>query len=168
MQGLWLPYGAATTCRGTAPPLAKPELRAFDAKTGEKVWSFGTLTGTVAAPITYELDGQQYVAVSVGGAVPGGDYYAPNYSRLLVFSLNGKATLPPTVEYTPRPLDPPANTASAEGGKAGEQRYTQYCSQCHGDTDRLGERTSRTSRARLCCPMHRYDKVRLQPAQNRE
>src|SRR6185436_10638313 len=96
---------------GPHPP-AKPELRAFDAKTGEKLWSFGTQTGIVAAPITYELDGQQYVAVSVGGAVPGGDYYAPNYSRLLVFGLNGKATLPATTPYTPRPLDPPASTAS--------------------------------------------------------
>jgi quinohemoprotein ethanol dehydrogenase len=117
---------------GAHPP-AKPELRAFDAKTGEKLWSFGTQTGILAAPITYELDGQQYVAVSVGGAVPGGDYYAPNYSRLLVFGLNGKATLPATTPYTPRPLDPPASTASADVVKAGEETYGKYCSQCHGD-----------------------------------
>jgi alcohol dehydrogenase (cytochrome c)/quinohemoprotein ethanol dehydrogenase len=114
-------------------PKANPELRAFDAKTGEKLWSFGTQTGIVAAPITYELDGQQYVAVSVGGAVPGGDYYAPNYSRLLVFNLNGKATPPPAMEYTPRPLDPPASTATPQVVKAGEEHYGKYCSQCHGD-----------------------------------
>ena len=88
-------------------------MRAFDAKTGEKLWSFPAQTAVLAAPISYEIDGQQYVAVSVGGNVPGG-YYAPNYSRLLVFSLNGKATLPPTKEYMPRPLDPPAATATAE------------------------------------------------------
>jgi quinohemoprotein ethanol dehydrogenase len=111
-----------------------PELRAFDAKTGEKLWSFGVQTAIVAAPITYELDGQQYVAVSVGGAVQGGDYYAPNYSRLLVFALNGKATLPAKQDYTPRPLDPPASTASAEVVKAGEERYGKFCSQCHGDS----------------------------------
>jgi len=110
-----------------------PELRAFDAKTGEKLWSFGTQTAVVAAPITYELDGRQYVAVSVGGAVQGGDYYAPNYSRLLVFALNGKATLPPKAEYTPRPLDPPPSTASAEVVRTGEATYGKFCSQCHGD-----------------------------------
>jgi quinohemoprotein ethanol dehydrogenase len=108
------------------------ELRAFDAKTGEKLWSFPAQTAVLAAPITYEVDGQQYVAVSVGGNVPGG-YYAPNYSRLLVFSLNGKATLPPTKEYVPRPLDPPAATATAEVVQAGQDRYAKYCAACHGD-----------------------------------
>ena len=129
------PRGAAAQATNALPagPEASPELRAFDAKTGEKLWSFGTKTGIVAAPITYELDGKQYVAVSVGGAVPGGDYYAPNYSRLLVFSLDGKATLPATVEYTPRPLDPPPHTASDDVVKTGEARYGQFCSQCHGD-----------------------------------
>jgi quinohemoprotein ethanol dehydrogenase len=109
-----------------------PEIRAFDAKTGEKLWSFPTQTAVVAAPITFEVEGQQYVAVSVGGNVPGG-YYAPNYSRLLVFTLNGAATLPPTKEYTPRPLDPPANAATAEVVKMGEERYAKYCAACHGD-----------------------------------
>ena len=60
------------------------ELRAYDAKSGEQLWSFAAQTAVLAPPISYELDGKQYVAVSVGGAVPGG-YYAPNYSRLLVF-----------------------------------------------------------------------------------
>jgi alcohol dehydrogenase (cytochrome c)/quinohemoprotein ethanol dehydrogenase len=86
----------------------------------------------LAAPITYEVDGQQYVAVSVGGNVPGG-YYAPNYSRLLVFALNGKATLPPTKEYVPRPLNPPPATAPAELVQTGQERYAKYCSACHGD-----------------------------------
>jgi alcohol dehydrogenase (cytochrome c)/quinohemoprotein ethanol dehydrogenase len=108
------------------------EVRAYDAKTGEKLWSFKTQTGAVAAPITYELDGEQYVAVSVGGNTLGG-YYAPNYSRMLVFGLSGNVQLPPTQEYTPPPLDPPASTASEEEVKAGGERYAQYCAACHGD-----------------------------------
>ena len=109
-----------------------PEFRAFDARTGEKLWSSNTETGMMAPPITYELDGKQYVAASVGGA-PTGGYYAPNYSRMLVFSLGGKAVLPPAQPYTPPPLDPPPETASPAVVKAGGQHYAQYCAACHGD-----------------------------------
>ena len=108
------------------------EFRAFDAKTGEKLWSAKTQTAVIAGPITYEVDGQQYVAASVGGNTLGG-YYAPNYSRLLVFALNGSVQLPPTKEFTPRPLAPPPATASAEDVQAGKERYARYCSTCHGE-----------------------------------
>jgi len=108
------------------------EVRAYDAKTGEKLWSFKTETGVVAPPISFELDGQQYVAISVGGNALGG-YYAPNYSRMLVFGLGGNVKLPPAEPYTPPPLDPPPATASPEQVKAGEQTYAKYCAACHGD-----------------------------------
>jgi quinohemoprotein ethanol dehydrogenase len=108
------------------------EIRAYDAKTGDKLWSFKTETGVVAAPISFELDGQQYVAISVGGNTMGG-YYAPNYSRMLVFGLGGTVQLPPTVPYTPPPLDPPPATASAQEVKAGSDKYSEFCAQCHGD-----------------------------------
>ena len=108
------------------------EFRAYDARTGEKLWSMQAQTGVMAGAISYELDGQQYIAVSVGGDQTGG-YYAPNYSRLLVFALNGKAQLPPMQEYTPRPLAPPPATAAAEVVQAGHDKYSQYCAACHGE-----------------------------------
>lgn len=52
-------------------------LKAFDAKTGKELWKFQTGSGVVGCPITWEMDGEQYVAVPSGwgGAVPlwGGD-----------------------------------------------------------------------------------------------
>jgi alcohol dehydrogenase (cytochrome c)/quinohemoprotein ethanol dehydrogenase len=108
------------------------EFRAFDSKTGEKLWRIETQTSSQAAPITYEVDGTQYVAVSVGGAAEGG-YFAPNYSRLLVFKLGGTVTLPPTKDYTPPPIDPPANFGTAEVVKTGLEDYGKYCAACHGD-----------------------------------
>ena len=111
---------------------ASQEFRAYDAQNGQKLWSFKAQTGVQAGPITYELDGQQYVAVSVGGVTLGG-YYAPNYSRMLVFSLNGKTQLPPAEQYTPPPLDPPALTASPDIVQAGRAKYGQYCAACHGE-----------------------------------
>ncbi|WP_034410413.1 methanol/ethanol family PQQ-dependent dehydrogenase [Derxia gummosa] len=52
-------------------------LKALDAKTGRELWKFNTGAGIVAAPITWEQDGEQYVGIhsGYGGAVPlwGGD-----------------------------------------------------------------------------------------------
>jgi PQQ-dependent dehydrogenase (methanol/ethanol family) len=107
-------------------------LTAYDAKTGAKLWNFDAKTAVFAAPITFELDGVQYVAASVGGALQGADYFAPTHARMLVFALGGKAVLPEPEPYTPPPLNPPASTASAEVIAHGGELYTQYCSVCHG------------------------------------
>lgn len=39
----------------------------FDAKTGKRVWRFQLGAGVNAPPVTYEVNGQQYVAVAAGG-----------------------------------------------------------------------------------------------------
>jgi alcohol dehydrogenase (cytochrome c)/quinohemoprotein ethanol dehydrogenase len=112
---------------------AGKELHAYDAKTGQQLWSFNAQTSVFAGPITYELDGKQYIAASVGGnAAQSGGYYAPGYSRMLVLAIGGKATLPPNAPYTPPALDPPPVTASADVLKHGGELYNQYCSVCHG------------------------------------
>lgn len=108
------------------------EVRAFDAKSGGKLWSAKVQTASLAPPITYELDGQQYVAFSVGGNTMGG-YYAPNYSRMLVFSLKGNVQLPPEQKFTPLPLDPPTSTATADVIESGSKKYAEYCAPCHGE-----------------------------------
>jgi len=71
--------------------------------------------------------------VSVGGVVQGGDYYAPNHSRMLVYTLGGTAHLPTPQPYTPRALLPPPATASAAQVRQGEQLYARNCAACHGD-----------------------------------
>jgi PQQ-dependent dehydrogenase (methanol/ethanol family) len=106
-------------------------LSAYDAKTGTKLWSFDAKTAIFAAPISYSVDGVQYIAASVGGAGQGG-YFAPTNARMLVFTLGGKATLPEPAPYTPPPLNPPPSTASAEVIAHGSAAYTQFCSVCHG------------------------------------
>ncbi len=108
------------------------EFRAYDTRTGEKLWSFDTQTGVVASPITFGMDGKQYVAVSVG-INQAGNYYAPNYSRLLVFTLGGDATLPQPISFTPPQLNPPALTATAAEVATGGELYNSHCSLCHGN-----------------------------------
>lgn len=108
------------------------EFRAFNAVTGEKLWQMDVQTASLAPPISFEVYGKQHVAVIVGGS-SAGSYYAPNYSRLLVFNMEGKQILPPTTTYTPPPLNPPELMASAEDVTAGDGHYHQFCSVCHGN-----------------------------------
>ena len=106
-------------------------LSAYEAKTGTKLWSFDAKTAVFAAPISFQLDGVEYIAASVGGAGQGG-YFAPTHARMLVFALGAKAVLPEPQPYSPPPLNPPPSTASAEVIAHGGAVYTQFCSVCHG------------------------------------
>ncbi|MGH8810307.1 MAG: c-type cytochrome, partial [Noviherbaspirillum sp.] len=98
-------------------------------------------TGIVAGPISYALDGQQYVAVMAGwgGVAPliGGDAAnAPgvrNISRLLVFKLDGKAQLSaPPAQAQAAARIPAAVDAPAETIAKGKELYHMNCSMCHG------------------------------------
>lgn len=115
---------------------------AYDSASGKNLWSFEAQTGVVAAPMTYSIDGQQYVAVLAGWggawAITAGvlsDMSGPvrNISRLLVFKLGGKAKLPAMPAADDLPLDPPALTAAADVVKTGATFYGRYCTVCHGD-----------------------------------
>ena len=68
---LW--SGVMTTAGGLVF-LGTPEghLKALDDETGEVLWQFQTGSGIVGQPVTWEMDGEQYVAVASGwgGAVP--------------------------------------------------------------------------------------------------
>ncbi|WP_084420860.1 PQQ-dependent dehydrogenase, methanol/ethanol family [Henriciella litoralis] len=111
---------------------ASGEFRAYDAATGDQLWSYPIQTGAIAAPMTYEIDGEQYVAIVTGW---GGVYgllsgVVQNHSRLLVFKLNGEATLPEPTE-TARVLDPPVMEVDPAKVARGGQLYGRYCVVCH-------------------------------------
>jgi quinohemoprotein ethanol dehydrogenase len=118
------------------------QFEAFRANTGEKIWSASTQSGITAGPISYTVNGEQYVAVLAGwgGVLPlaAGEValQSPrlmNVPRMLAFKLGGKASLPPAPEVRPRVLSPPPATASPATVKKGEELYQRYCSGCHGD-----------------------------------
>lgn len=111
--------------------LPKQEFAAYRATDGEKLWSFNTKTAVFPGAISYELDGEQYIAIAVGGPVQGG-YYAPNGARLLVFKLGGNMVLPDLPEFTQRPIDPPPQFASAEVIARGAAVFDAQCMLCHG------------------------------------
>jgi alcohol dehydrogenase (cytochrome c) len=67
-------WGGALTTHGNLVFTGTPEgyLKAFDAKTGAELWKFQTGSGVIGSPITWEMDGEQYLGVvsGWGGAVP--------------------------------------------------------------------------------------------------
>ena len=56
--------------------LESSKFRAFDKKTGNVVWEFDLPAKSSAAPITYMLDGKQYIVVAIGGADQADEYVA--------------------------------------------------------------------------------------------
>ena len=106
-------------------------LVAYRADNGEKLWSMYAQTGIVAGPVTYAIEGEQYVAV-VAGSRSAGNYYAPNYSRLLVFRLGATAQLPPEVAPPPLALNPPPQFGTEQTIEQGERLYDRFCGTCHG------------------------------------
>jgi len=121
---------------------ADAHFAAYNASTGERVWKYFTQTGIVAAPISYELDGEQYIAVAsgwggsyvlgFGGVFPTGSQ--ANVGKVMVFKLGAKSQLPELPEQATASQTVPALLdVSEEVIAKGAQAYANTCTLCHGD-----------------------------------
>jgi quinohemoprotein ethanol dehydrogenase len=114
---------------------------AYDTEDGAELWKFFTQTGVVAAPIAYEIDGEQYVTVATGwggayaliagGVVPTGS--EAKVGRILTFKLGAAGELPPIDAPQQAIAPPPASTAAPETIAAGAIAYAANCTVCHGE-----------------------------------
>ena len=116
---------------------------AFAAGTGKKLWSFDAQSGIMAAPVSYAVNGRQYVtvlagfggAMGMGGgeAMWGNDGPRRNKSRVLTFALDGQApALPALPKLVRPPLAPPPAFGDAAMIEAGRKRFLNTCMACHG------------------------------------
>ena len=121
---------------------AAGNFEAYRADTGEKLWSRPGQTGIMAGPVSYTVKGEQYVAVLAGwggvfplatGEISFKSGKVRNVSRMLVFKLGGKATLPPLPDMEPAILNPPPLKATPATLQKGQLLFQTYCSACHGD-----------------------------------
>ena len=113
---------------------------AYDAATGDKLWSWDVKSGAASGPGTYAIDGEQYVTITTGW----GSSYAlsagfafekklpPVVGKVVTFKLGGTATIPdvdaPLIERTPR-----AEGFGSEAQLAsGLVDYARNCTVCHG------------------------------------
>ncbi|MFT4937548.1 MAG: quinohemoprotein ethanol dehydrogenase [Paraglaciecola sp.] len=120
---------------------ADAHFAAYDALTGKRKWRFYTQTGVVAAPITYQLDGEQFVAIAAGwgggyvlfagGVFPTGS--KAKVGRVMVFKLGADGVLPavPETDFV-SPVIPALLDVSDEIVAKGKRNYANNCMTCHG------------------------------------
>ena len=118
------------------------EFAAYAADTGKKLWSAQTGSAVNAVPVTFKVNGEQYVIVPVGwgGAfrlwspstmmVTPTSKYGP--SRLVAFKLGGRQPFPLPAIQVPEVPHPPAQTYTAEQVKQGAALADDHgCTDCH-------------------------------------
>ncbi|MCK5769257.1 PQQ-dependent dehydrogenase, methanol/ethanol family [Algiphilus sp.] len=122
---------------------ADGQLQAHDAGTGEALWAYDMGVGTQAAPMTFSVDGRQYVAILAGwggsqmllgslGAQHGW-VGREHPRRLLVFALDGDAELPESpAPGRPEPLPGSDFVVDAAKAEQGKKVFGRLCVICHG------------------------------------
>jgi len=120
-------------------------LIAYNAKTGDEVWSFATDAGANAPSITYEIDGEQYISIFAAGNSLVGTKHG---DKVYTFKLNGtwdgnvtdaseavpgKIPLTTNNQTDTTSEDDPDDTVSADPYAEGVRIYAANCLSCHGD-----------------------------------
>jgi PQQ-dependent dehydrogenase (methanol/ethanol family) len=117
---------------------AEGQFYAYDASNGKQLWSYPTGNGVIAAPMTYAINGEQYVALMVGSG-GGGQVSAPSLlptrprlpGRLLVFKLGGTAKAPEFVLPAQPTIDLTHVTTQGDAAR-GYVIFNNNCQVCHG------------------------------------
>ena len=105
------------------------QFAAYDTRDGTLLWEHDVY-GAAGAPITYEIAGEQYLAVQVGGGGSARSRY--NDGRMLAFKLGAAGSIPePVMPEVDIPPLPPL-TASEEQIAKGAELYYEHCVWCHG------------------------------------
>ncbi|MGX7894627.1 PQQ-dependent dehydrogenase, methanol/ethanol family [Tsuneonella sp. HG222] len=121
----------------------KKTVAIYRATDGKLLWEMPVDQAAVAGPITYMIDGVQYIALNAGWG--GSPVYNLNKAgpfrtataKLLVFRLGAKGvTLPPMAPPSALP-PPPRLTANEATVAKGRRLYQETCVRCHGE-DAIG------------------------------
>jgi quinohemoprotein ethanol dehydrogenase len=117
------------------------ELWVYAADSGKVLKTVPTGSHIMAAPTTYTVNGEQFVAVQAGyggaaitvGTIPPSSAASKyqNVNRIIAFKLGGPA-VPAPAPRALAPLEkPPEQTATNESIRVGEVKFVQECSRCH-------------------------------------
>ena len=117
---------------------AEGYLQAYTADRGDKVWEVDLGVAIVAPPITYALDGKQYLSVMAGwGGATGlfGVNFTGEYKpegRLWTFVLDGATDFAPVQGQAMPVLSSLPYDASETVQTRGADLYGERCAMCHG------------------------------------
>jgi quinohemoprotein ethanol dehydrogenase len=113
----------------------------YAADTGKVLKVLKTGSHIMAAPTTYAINGEQFVAVQVGyggtgiaeGPIPPSSAAVryENANRIIALKLGGGPVPPPAARADAPFEKPPAQTAGAAAISAGEVKFVEECSRCH-------------------------------------
>ncbi len=121
---------------------ANGNLIAYSADTGRRLTSIQLGSSMLAAPMSYRVNGAQYIAV-IGGYGGGGvitgvpldpasaAYKYGNEGRIIALKLGGPAPPLPPLRTDPPPPQPPARPTDSAQVAAGEVLYNRFCARCH-------------------------------------
>ena len=119
---------------------ANGEFAAYKADTGDKLWGSKANTAITASPITFQVDGEQYVTIVGGWGIYMGFFEGDpetrndvdGIGRVLTYKIGGTGKLP-DVSMTKRTVgDLPKITATANDLAQGRALFAERCSWCHG------------------------------------
>jgi quinohemoprotein ethanol dehydrogenase len=121
---------------------ADGNLNAYSAADGKKLVSVALGSSLLAAPITYRVNGTQYVAIIAGGSGGGGVLAGPldpssaayrygNDGRIVALKIGGPAPPMPPPRKDPSLPEPPVRPTDSAQIAAGEVLYNRFCARCH-------------------------------------
>jgi len=126
------------------------EFAAYAADSGKKVWSIQTGSAIESVPVTFAVNGEQYILTPVGWG-SGSRLFAPAWTmatpqskrgptRLLAFKLGATTAFPTPANVVPPVPKPPRQNGSPETIHQGKMLYRKFvCDGCHSpDIDGSG------------------------------
>jgi quinohemoprotein ethanol dehydrogenase len=112
---------------------------AFDARNGKRLWRFQAPTSVIGSPVSYSIDGVQYVIVTAGAgggfalSTPFLDDKRPKPNgRALAFRLGGTARLPAIAPAELPKAVVPRDSFTPEQVASGYRIFETTCAWCHG------------------------------------
>ena len=155
----WNGGGVMTTAGGIVfQGRGTGELIVLDAQSGQQLHSIDVGTSMMAAPMTYAMDGEQYVAIMAGlGGTIGGNYPSGsaahkygNKGRIIVFKLGGDSVPhPPELSRHAMafPIPPVKRRGTPIQVDMGRDLFQRNCSKCHTNSGSGGIPDLRKMRA---------------------
>ena len=117
------------------------DFSAYDAATGEELWTADVKSGAASGPGTFEIDGEQYVTITTGwgsayllsaGGLAAPEALPPVIGKVVTFKIGGTGTIAdidiPMVEPTPKTEEFGTEAQLADG----LVQYARNCTVCHG------------------------------------
>lgn len=117
------------------------QFNAYAADSGKPLWRFAAQAPVTAPPISFAVNGTQYVTVITGMGTSGAAFgallpvsidYRTQARRILTFALGGKATLPRSDVVPLTPAADPDFIPDPAMEARGMLTYARHCAVCHG------------------------------------